>query len=129
MKRLFSLVSIVVLCIVATSFQSCKEDGNGGKYTIWTDVMAYTDFENSFKTTLTDGYYKRVEISDEDWKKIGPNLTSEGRHSWDEATIKKWFISNGFGEYEATKESSWFVVINHGFIASRVDNLVYLIVK
>ena len=71
----------------------------------------------------------RLEITDVQWKEISKGLTSEGRHKWDEDTIKQWLIGNGFGDSEATKESSWLVLTNHGFIAVRTNNMVYFILK
>lgn len=111
--------------MTATSFQSCSEE----KYTVWTDSITYAEFQSSFQTTLNDGYYIRVEISNDQWKELSKSLTNEGKHRWDEATIKKWLISNGFGEYEATKESSWLALTNHGFLATRTGNVVYCILK
>lgn len=126
MKRLFTLVSaLAILCVTAISFQSCTDE----KYTVWTETETYTEFQNAFQATLQDGHYVRYELSKEEWAIISKNLTSEGRHKWDEETIKKWLIGNGFGETEARKESSWFVLVDHGFIVVRDKNLVYLILK
>lgn len=126
MKRLFFyFATSLIFILTIISFQSCSEE----KYIVWTETETYTEFQSIFNTSLNDGYYVRVEITNEQWKEIGKNLTSEGRHKWDEATIKKWLISNGFGETEATKESSWLTLINHGFIVARDGNLVYLILK
>lgn len=123
--KFYSLFAFLILCFAAFSFQSCSNE----KYTVWTETETYSDFQTYFGTTLQDGYYVRVEITNEQWKEIGKNLTSEGRHRWDEETIKKWLISNGFGETEARKESSWFALIDHGLLATRTGNLVYLILK
>lgn len=127
MKNKFLHSIIVIISFFTTlSFHSCSED----RYTIWTETTTYSDFRRDFQTSLDDGYYIRSEISNSQWEEqISKNLTREGRHKWDEATIKKWFISNGFGEREATKESSWFALIDHGFLASRHGNQVYMILK
>ena len=125
MKKLFHLLTVVVLLITSISFQSCGDE----KYTVWTETGSYTDFQNSFQTTLKDGYYIRIEITNEQWKQIVPNLTSAGKHRWSEAEIKKWLIGCDFGPSEATKQSSWLVVIDHGFIASRDGNRVDMILK
>lgn len=125
MKKLFTFLSTIILFFTALTMQSCSDE----KYTIWTDSTTYSEFQASFNTTLQDGYYVRVEINNEQWKEVSKSLTSEGRHRWDEATIKKWLISNGFGETEATKESSWLALVNHGLLVTRDGNMVYMILK
>lgn len=122
MKKLFILLTAVLMTVC---FQSCNDD----KYTVWTETETYSDFQNHFNTTLEDGYYKRLEITNAQWEQIGPNLTSEGRHRWSEEEIKKWLIGNGFGNDEARKESSWLAMVNHGFLVTRDGNLVYMILK
>lgn len=122
MKKLFILLAAVLMTVC---FQSCSDD----KYTVWTETKTYSDFQNHFNTTLEDGYYKRLEITNAQWEQIGPNLTSEGKHRWSEEEIKKWLIGNGFGNDEARKESSWLAMVNHGFIVTRDHNLVYMILK
>ncbi len=124
-KNVFQLVILTLIMVFA--MQSCSEEKE--KYTVWTDSGTYSEFKSAFNTTLDDGYYVRVELDSEQWAEISKGLTSEGRHKWDEETIKKWFISNGFGETEATKESSWFALIDHGFLATRTGNMVYFILK
>ncbi len=126
MKRLFStLVALALLGVTAISFQSCSDE----KYTVWTETETYSQFMSEIGSTIDDGYYKKMEITNEQWKQIAPNLTSEGKHRWSEAEIKKWLIGNGFGEYESTKESSWLVMTDHGFLAMREGNLVHMILK
>lgn len=122
MKKLFILLAVVSMTIC---FQSCSDE----KYTVWTETGSYSEFQNYFNTTLEDGYYKRLEITNAQWEQIGPNLTSEGRHRWSEEEIKKWLIGNGFGNDEARKESSWLVMTNHAFLVTRDGNLVYMILK
>lgn len=121
MKKILLFLSIV---LIALSFQSCGEE----KYTVWTETETYSTYQAA-GVILEDGYYKRVEITDSQWKEIAKELTSEGKHRWTEAEIKKWLIGNGFGEYEATKESSWFAMTNHGMLITRTGNLVYAMIK
>lgn len=125
MKRLLTSLVAFILCVTAISIQSCSD----GKYTVWTETMTYADFQNSAQTTLEDGYHVKVEITNEQWKQLVPGLTNEGKHRWSEAEIKKWLIGYGFGEYEATKESSWLVMTDHGFLVTRESNLVHIILK
>ena len=125
MKKLFHLLAVVVLLITAISFQSCSDE----KYTVWTDTETYSQFVSETGTTLGDGNYIKVEIAQVNWEEMVKSLTSEGRHKWDEATIKKWFISYGFGETEATRESSWLTIVDHGFVVVRNGNIVNIILK
>lgn len=125
MKKLFHLLAVVVLLITAISFQSCSDE----KYTVWTDTETYSQFVSETGTTLGDGNYIKIEIAQVNWEEMVKSLTSEGRHKWDEATIKKWFISYGFGETEATRESSWLTIVDHGFVVVRNGNIVNMILK
>jgi len=125
MKKLFHLLTVVVLLIAAISFQSCSDE----KYTVWTDTETYSQFVSETGATLGDGNYIKVEIAQANWEEMVKSLTSEGRHKWDEATIKKWFISYGFGETEATRESSWLTIVDHGFVVVRNGNIVNMILK
>ena len=126
MKRLFTtLVTFAVLCL-ATCFQSCEKEA---KYTVWTETETYSQFQSEFNTTLEDGYHIKLEITNEQWEQIVPNLTSEGKHRWSEAEIKKWLIGYGFGEYESTKESSWLAMTDHGFLVTREGSFVHMILK
>ena len=125
MKKLFHLLTVVVLLIAAISFQSCSDE----KYTVWTDTETYSQFVSETGATLGDGNYIKVEIAQANWEEMVKNLTSEGRHKWDETTIKKWFISYGFGETEATRESSWLTIVGHGFVVVRNGNIVNIILK
>lgn len=124
MKKTFHLLSIVILLFTAISFQSCGDE----KYTVWTDTASYTFFYNGTQVSISDGYYIRMEISENEWKEWTKDIT-QGKHRWSEAEIKKWLIGCGFGQIEATKESSWLVMADHGFIVMRDGNLVYMILK
>ena len=125
MKRLFTFFATLILCATAISFQSC----NDGKYTVWTETDTYAQFQTTFNATLEDGHYVKTEISNALWEQVAPSLTNEGKHRWSESEIRKWMIGCGFGDHESTKESSWLVMTNHGLLAARDGNLVYLILK
>ena len=127
-KRIFTFISLVFLLGITLLTQSCKKEDDG-KCTIWTQSFAYSEFYSAFQITIQDGYYVRAALTNDEWAQIVSNLNGVPKYSWDEATIKKWFISNGFGEAEATKESAWFILTTHGVIASRSGNLVYCILK
>lgn len=127
MKRLFTtFFAFVALCLVACFQSSCEKEA---KYTVWTENETYAEFQKNFNATLEDGYYKKIEITSEQWAKASSSLTNEGKHRWSEAEIKKWLIGCGFGEYESTKESSWLVMTDHGLLATRESNVVHLILK
>lgn len=125
MKKLFITLVALLLCVTAISFQSCSD----AKYTVWTETETYSEFQTYFNTTLEDNHYIKNEISSQQWEQLAPGLTNEGKHRWSEGEIKKWLIGCGFGEYEATKESSWLVMVDHGILATREGNLVHLILK
>ena len=124
-NKFYTLIASAILLLVTLSLSSC----GGEKYPVWTDSESYSTFYSSTNIAINDGQYMRAEISNSEWKDFGKSLSDEYKHRWDEATIKKWLISNGFGDYESTKESSWLVLTNHGMIVSRTGSMVYMIVK
>lgn len=85
MKRFFTFLVAFILCATAICFQSCSDS----KYTVWTDTGTYAEFQTSFNATLEDGYYKKMEITNEQWKQIAPNLTNEGKTSLERSRDKK----------------------------------------
>ena len=125
MKRVLFYFLSTILFIATFLLQSCGDE----KYTVWTDTETYSQFVSETGRTLGDGNYVKVEIGRETWEEMAKSLTSEGRHRWNEATIKKWFISYGFGEAEATRESSWLTIVDHGFVVVRNGDIVNMILK
>lgn len=123
--KFFTFIAFLVLCVTAMTFQSCTAE----KYTVWTDNISVYEFENAFGLTIEDGMYVKTPISLSDWEKLSQYLEKDGRHSWDEATIKKWLISIGFGEAESTKEAAWFALNDHGLLASRSGGSIYFLLK
>lgn len=121
-KKLFIFLAAVLM---AFAFQSCSDE----KYTVWTDTETYSRYTNETGATLGDGNYVKIEIGSASWEEMAKSLTSEGRHRWDEATIKKWFISYGFGETEARRESSWLTIVDHGVVIVRNGDIVNMILK
>lgn len=124
-NKFLTLFALLLLCVVTISLQSCGDK----QYTVWTASTSYSEFSKAYGITISDGYYTRVEVSNSQWEEMSKNLTKEGRHRWDEQTIKKWLIANGFGESEANKEASWLVLTNHGLIVSRYGNTVNFMLK
>lgn len=90
MKWKILLFTILIAIIIA--FVGCKTNVDE-TYTVWTDFSSYTDF----KTTLSDGYYIRLEFTNDQWNQFSSSLTSEGRHYWTKDQIKDWLIGRGFG--------------------------------
>jgi len=122
MKWKILLFTILIAIIIA--FVGCKTNVDE-TYTVWTDFSSYTDF----KTTLSDGYYIRLEFTNDQWNQFSSSLTSEGRHYWTKDQIKDWLIGRGFGNSESTQEVAWLTTIDHGFIATRTGNTVYYLLK
>lgn len=125
LEKLFCL-SLILLC---TTFMGCPQNLDIDTYTVWTDTGTYTEFTTAFGSTLDDGMYIRLEFTNEMWNQIKTTLTNDGKHQWSKDKIKDWLLGRGFGEYEATKESSWLTTTDHGFIATRTGNTVYYILK
>jgi len=123
---------VIILALLFTLiFIGCDLDSNDPSdptYTVWTDVVTYSEYQSLFGT-LGDGYYVRYQFTSSEWNAISPSLTSEGRFNWTENQIKQWFIGRGFGNYEATQQTAWLMTINHGFIAERTGSLVNMILK
>ena len=125
MKKLFSLLAIAVLTLTAISFQSCKDD----KYTVWTASISYSEYLNIFGSSLDDGKYIRFELTNEKWEIYSQMMGSENKHRRSEEEIKKWLVGEGFGNDEATKESSWLTTVDHGMIVARDGYIVSMILK
>lgn len=125
-KLLNTLVAFAIICVMAIAFQACSDE----KYTVWTETESYSQFVSESGTTIEDAHYIKGEFTEENWQQIVvPVLPNEGKHHWSEAEIKKWLIGYGFGDYEATKESSWLVMTKHGMLVTREGNLVHTIIK
>ena len=118
---------IVLAILIAFTFTGCEMEPEP-TYTVWTDVITYSEYQRVFGT-LRDGYYIRYQFTSSEWNAISPSLTSEGRFNWTENQIKQWFIGRGFGNNEANQETAWLMTISHGFIASRTGSIVDMILK
>jgi hypothetical protein len=119
---------LAIILVFGIMLSSCDLEPDDPTYTVWTDLITYTEYYNAFGS-LSDGYYIRYEFTSSEWNSISPSLTSEGRNNWTESQIKNWFIGRGFGNTEANQETAWLMTINHGFIASRSGSIVYMILK
>ena len=132
-KSYFFKIFLLGLCVtVILNYISCKQPSNSSMdltYTVWTSFSSYADFQSNFQSTLGDGRYIRLEFTEEQWNTLLPKLTDTGKHNWTKNQIKDWFLGRGFGDVESTRESSWITTIEHGFIASRTNSIVYYILK
>lgn len=124
MKKLY-ILQILILFVIAIALQSCSDE----KYTVWTETDYYSEWLDAGGFTIQEGNYVKIDIASSNWEEMSKSLTNEGKHRWDEATIKKWLIGNGFGEYEATREAAWLSLVNHGMIVHHDNNMLHLIVK
>jgi hypothetical protein len=130
MKRSKLWIGTLVMTLVfGTMLIGCPAEPDEPTYTVWTDVTTYTEFNNAFQTTLNDGYYTRIELTDALWNQISPSLTNEGKHNWTEDQLYNYFIGRGFGQTEANQQKAWLLTIKHGFIASRTGSVVHLLLK
>jgi hypothetical protein len=130
MKKLrFAGIIALIIVFTALSLTGCPTESDDPTYTVWTDVTTYTEFYNVFQTTLSDGYYVRIELPDAQWNQLSPSLTNEGKHNWTEDQLYNYFIGRGFGSTEANQQKSWLITIKHGFIASRTGSIVDLLLK
>jgi hypothetical protein len=128
MKNFKLGIVIIIITLIIIIGCSDPEPEQDPTYTVWTDLITYTEYYNAFGS-LSDGHYIRYEFTSSEWNSISPSLTSEGRNNWTESQIKNWFIGRGFINSEANQETAWLMTINHGFIASRSGSLVYMILK
>ena len=126
MKKKSVILLFSTLIGICLSFASCQM--NVDAYTVWTDVSNYSEFQSNFGD-LDNGMYTRFNISSSGWAQLSSSLGSNGKHTWDKAQIKEWFIGRGFGESEAIQETAWLTTSDHGMIASRTGNTVYYILK
>lgn len=128
-KKILRMFVIALAFLLEVGFVGCNHGITSQTYVVWTDVTSYTEFYNVFQTTLNDGYYIRVELSDAQWDQIAAALTNEGKNNWTEDQIYNYFIGRGFGQMEANQQKAWLMTIEHGFIASRTGTTVYLLLK
>jgi len=122
-------VWLLGLVMAALWFVGCKHEPEPDPtYTVWTDTDTSDAFQSVFGE-LKDGFYMRAELTNSLFNEIAPSLPNEDKHTWTENQIYDWFIGRGFGNAEANREKAWLLTINHGLIASRSGNIVYMIIK
>ena len=119
---------VAIITFFGIMLVGCNTEPDEPTYTVWTDLVSYSTYYNSFGS-LTDGYYIRYEFTSSEWNTISKSLTNEGKHNWTESEIRNWFIGRDFGNSEANKEVAWLKTISHGFIASRSGSIVYMLLK
>lgn len=131
MKRKIILLTITAFLLTVISCSNPSNIPTEETYTVWTDSVPYSLIQTE-GLTLDDGYYWCIEFTKSQWNEFYSDFIiemDEYRHSWTKAKIKDYLIGRGFGNSEATKESSWLTTIEHGFIVVREGSMVYMIVK
>lgn len=124
------LILFSSLCLLAGCSDSSDDEDT---YVVWTDFSSYSDFKTAFNTTLNDGYYIRLDLTNSQFSEFSGLLneqeSAEYKHEWTQSQIKSWFIGCGFDNEGAEKESSWLATNYHGMIAIRNNDYVYYIIK
>jgi len=87
---------LAIILVFGTMLIGCSMEPDDPTYTVWTDVITYTEFYNAFQTTLNDGYYARIELLDAQWNQISPSLTNDGKHNWTEDQLYNYFMCTYF---------------------------------
>lgn len=132
MKNTMAQVSAILVAIIL-GLVGCSHDSGDSepRYTVWTDVGTYSDFQSSFQKTLNDGMFLYAEFTNQQFAQIAPTLSgaSDHKHSWTKAQLRDWCVGRGFDNSTANEYSAWLASINHGMIVSRRGNLVDLILK
>jgi hypothetical protein len=123
MRKIF----VVVLAIIILGFVGCKQPTDEPTYVVWTYSIAYTDYESAGGESLDPGRYGGGEITNNEFNQI--DLPDNYKHEWTESQIYDWFIGLGFGAPQANDAKSWLFTVNHGFIRSRIGNVVHEIIK
>lgn len=97
-----ALIGLVSLMLV---FLGCSHDADTPpRYTVWTDVGTYTEFQASFKMDLNDGMFLHVEFANEQFSQISSSLVGQDdyKHSWTKSQLKDWFVGRGFDDQRPT---------------------------
>ena len=119
---------LLIFSVICSLFiLSCKTNTEK-TYTVWTDSESYTAFKSSLGE-LDDGYFVKIPITNDDWKRSFSDLPNDCKHNWTREEINDWFIGRNFGTKEANAATSWLITEDHGFIASRSGSVVYMIIK
>ena len=129
---------LIIAFVLSLAFFGCQQDSDDeDTYTVYTDSTSYDEFIRAVNSaggnySVQDGYYSRIEITQAQYNSTFKDLYAQAsnyRHEWTEDEIKSWFIGRGFGNSEATKETSWIITADHGMIISRTGSIVYVIMK
>ncbi len=117
MKNTMAQVSAILVAIIL-GLVGCSHDSGDSepRYTVWTDVGTYSDFQSSFQKTLNDGMFLYAEFTNQQFAQIAPTLSgaSDHKHSWTKAQLRDWFVGRGFDNL-LTDESSPSILITVRF--------------
>jgi hypothetical protein len=128
-NKVLALWFLSILLVFGLLLTGCPQPTDSETtYTVWADSDTYANFQAAFSgATLQDGYYVRLDITNSQFAQM--SIPDEYKHNWTENQIHDWFIGRGFGSTEANQEKSWLITVNHGLIASRTGNIVYILIK
>ena len=125
-RKGFLIITIVLFCMIMAA---CSNDDSEDTYTVWTDSGTYENFQSTYKTTLNDGYYTRLQLTTSEWEQLVASAGTGKKQIWTKSTIKDWFLGRDFDDETATKSVAWLFTVEHGAIASRTGTIVYYILK
>jgi hypothetical protein len=140
-SRKLGMGVLVMTLVFGTMLIGCPTETE--TYTVWTDTISHTEFNNTFLNMETDseiyagtevswavpaGYFRR-ELTSSQFNEITPSLKNEDKHIWTEDQLYNWFIGRGYDNTQANREKAWFISINHGFIAGKNESIVYMLIK
>jgi hypothetical protein len=133
-KRKLWMGILVITLVFGTMLISCPTEpdeptypSKPTTYTVWTDSVSYSEFQNTVGA-LNDGYYRKFELTNSEFNSMS-SLPNEYKHNWTEEQIYNWFIGRDFISSEANQLKAWVITTNHCFIASRSGGTVYILIK
>lgn len=124
-KKLTVIFASLALCFVSAG---CSMDWDS-YWTVYTDIWDYYDFSYYFRSEISDDCYKHLELTDDEWDDFRDVFEDGTRHFYNKEQINDWFIARGFDVEQASIETSWFSIVDHGFVAIRDGDCVYTISK
>jgi len=134
MKKRIQLGSaVLIMAVFAVMFTSCLEE-QPATYDVWTEVISYYSFQDKYYgvlatgyPTLSTGYYNTWTINN--WSTWVYNLPNSGKKTWTEDDIRNYLLQRNFSYTKASEETAWLITVNHGLIATRTGDYVYLLHK
>ena len=119
----------LIALVFSIFFIGCDMEPDTKTYTVYINIFTFSSSHSTFGS-LQDGYFLREQLSqiDFNWEKSN-NFKNSSPNIWTEDQIYSFLIGWGFSNNQARNESSWLASVNHGLIASRVGEYLYIILK